>query len=87
MSNFNYKLTSVKTLSWRFLSTAITVLLIYLISSEQAFKILSIIAVLDFSIKFLLFVAHERIWYNIFKRNKRNASMHETQDIQRTKKN
>jgi uncharacterized membrane protein len=81
MSRFKYKLTFIKTLSWRLLSVFITVLLVYLITGEHGFKILSIIAVTDFIIKFFVFMLHERIWYDIFKKTKRNA-MFETQNLQ-----
>jgi adenylylsulfate kinase len=53
----------VKALSWRFFATAITVLVVFLLSGEVIFA--AKIGLLDTTIKLAAYFVHERLWLRI----------------------
>lgn len=53
----------VKALSWRLIATFITSLVVFVLSGELAFA--AKIGLLDTSIKFGAYFAHERMWLRI----------------------
>jgi adenylylsulfate kinase len=53
----------VKALSWRFLATAITATLVYVLTGKSEFAIK--VGFIDTVIKLLIYFAHERIWLSI----------------------
>lgn len=52
-----------KALSWRFFATAITILVVFLLSGELIFA--AKIGFLDTTIKLVAYFAHERLWLRI----------------------
>jgi len=52
-----------KALSWRFLASAITALIVYLVTGELEYA--AGIGLADTIIKLVVYVGHERLWNNI----------------------
>jgi len=61
----------VKALSWRFLATIITTMIVWLLTGKAEFA--ATVGVLDTSVKILLYFIHERIWLRISFGKKRST--------------
>lgn len=64
MSHMNYEETywrsAIKSLSWRLLATATTILIAYVITGE--FYLAQKIGMIEFISKFIIYYFHERLW-------------------------
>ena len=61
----------VKALSWRFLATIITTMIVWLLTGKAEFA--ATVGVLDTSVKILVYFIHERIWLRISFGKKRST--------------
>lgn len=59
----SHKRSLAKSLSWRFVATLITACVAYWITGEATFAVE--IGLLDTSIKFFVYYAHERAWLRV----------------------
>jgi len=77
---FFYKLTLVKVIIWRVVTCLATIFLVSILTGLNDLKFLSMFGAIDITVKTLMHLGYERIWYTIFQRHKR--AVRETQTVQ-----